>query len=209
MGVSFHFRRARVGLLALGGVLVVMALGPATASATHFTGSTKTCAEQNFVTKTFECVLTLTVVRTEQGQEKIVIDIDSPVGAEFSTAPTRTGGTCPPTTVSLADSTTVELSPAPTGSGTCTIVLQETLTSDDFGEVCQLPDFLPVGINFPEFRVCAQLLPPPLPSAKEQCKKGGFRNFGGAFRNQGDCVSFVATQGKNEPGKNVSRPEGP
>jgi hypothetical protein len=38
----------------------------------------------------------------------------------------------------------------------------------------------------------------PLPTAKEQCKNGGWRSFG-AFENQGDCVSFVATGGRNPP----------
>jgi hypothetical protein len=41
---------------------------------------------------------------------------------------------------------------------------------------------------------------PLLPTTKEQCKDGGYERFG--FENQGDCVSFVATGGKNEPGKN-------
>jgi hypothetical protein len=41
--------------------------------------------------------------------------------------------------------------------------------------------------------------PPPLPTSKEQCKNGGWRNFPG-FKNQGDCVSFVATGGQNPPG---------
>lgn len=41
-----------------------------------------------------------------------------------------------------------------------------------------------------------------LPTTAEQCKDGGFMNFGGRFKNQGDCVSFVKTNGKNEPGKN-------
>jgi hypothetical protein len=35
---------------------------------------------------------------------------------------------------------------------------------------------------------------PPLPTSKDQCKRDGWRAFG-AFRNQGDCVSFVATHG--------------
>jgi hypothetical protein len=39
---------------------------------------------------------------------------------------------------------------------------------------------------------------PPLPTSKEQCKNGGWRDFG-VFKNQGDCVSFVATKGKNPP----------
>jgi hypothetical protein len=39
---------------------------------------------------------------------------------------------------------------------------------------------------------------PSLPTSKDQCKNGGWRNFPG-FKNQGDCVSFVATGGKNQP----------
>ena len=40
----------------------------------------------------------------------------------------------------------------------------------------------------------------PLPTSKDECKNGGWRTFG-VFKNQGDCVSFVATGGKNPPGK--------
>jgi hypothetical protein len=40
---------------------------------------------------------------------------------------------------------------------------------------------------------------PPLPTSKDQCTNGGWRNFPG-FKNQGDCVSFVATGRKNPPG---------
>ena len=39
---------------------------------------------------------------------------------------------------------------------------------------------------------------PALPTSKDQCKNGGWREFG-LFKNQGDCVSFVATGGKNPP----------
>jgi hypothetical protein len=35
-------------------------------------------------------------------------------------------------------------------------------------------------------------------TSKDQCKKGGWMTFG-VFKNQGDCVSFVATGGKNPP----------
>jgi hypothetical protein len=37
------------------------------------------------------------------------------------------------------------------------------------------------------------------PTTKAQCKHGGWRNFGSTFKNQGDCVSFVATGGQNPP----------
>ncbi len=40
-----------------------------------------------------------------------------------------------------------------------------------------------------------------VPSDKEKCKKGGWRDFTsspGPFRNQGDCVSYFATGGQNK-----------
>jgi hypothetical protein len=38
----------------------------------------------------------------------------------------------------------------------------------------------------------------PFPTAKDQCKSGGWRSFPG-FKSQGDCVSFVASGGKRPP----------
>src|SRR6476646_3433729 len=32
------------------------------------------------------------------------------------------------------------------------------------------------------------------PTTKDDCKNGGWKNFSPAFKNQGDCVSFVATK---------------
>ncbi len=37
------------------------------------------------------------------------------------------------------------------------------------------------------------------PTTISQCQQGGWRNFP-QFKNQGDCVSFVATGGKNPAG---------
>jgi hypothetical protein len=37
---------------------------------------------------------------------------------------------------------------------------------------------------------------PSRPTSADQCKNGGWRNYG-VFKNHGDCVSFVATKGKN------------
>ena len=39
---------------------------------------------------------------------------------------------------------------------------------------------------------------PRRPTSKDQCKNGGWHTFP-VFKNQGDCVSFVATGGKNPP----------
>jgi hypothetical protein len=39
---------------------------------------------------------------------------------------------------------------------------------------------------------------PRLPTSADQCKKDGWKSYG-AFKNQGDCVSYVATKGKNKP----------
>ncbi len=39
---------------------------------------------------------------------------------------------------------------------------------------------------------------PTLPTTKADCKKGGWESYG-VFKNQGDCVSFIATKGKNPP----------
>ena len=38
----------------------------------------------------------------------------------------------------------------------------------------------------------------PLPTSADQCKNGGWKTFG-VFKNQGDCVSFIASKGKNPP----------
>ena len=38
-----------------------------------------------------------------------------------------------------------------------------------------------------------------LPTTKDDCKQDGWKNYG-VFKNQGDCVSYLATNGANEPG---------
>jgi hypothetical protein len=43
-------------------------------------------------------------------------------------------------------------------------------------------------------------LTPLLPTSKDDCKSGGWASFG-VFKNQGDCVSFVASGGKNPPAR--------
>ena len=48
--------------------------------------------------------------------------------------------------------------------------------------------------------------PPSTPTSKEQCKKDGWKDFkdengNPLFKNQGDCVSFVATKGRTNPAR--------
>jgi hypothetical protein len=65
-----------------------------------------------------------------------------------------------------------------------------TVTTDVGVDVGVMAEFFRSDLDSPE------------PAGKEFCKKGGWEAFGYDFRNQGDCVSFFATGGKNEPGKN-------
>jgi hypothetical protein len=38
------------------------------------------------------------------------------------------------------------------------------------------------------------IIAPALPTSKEQCKKGGWKDFGTTFENQRQCVKFVETE---------------
>ena len=40
----------------------------------------------------------------------------------------------------------------------------------------------------------------PLPSSKKECDNGGWSAYA-VFKNQGDCVSFVTTGGRNGPAR--------
>lgn len=44
--------------------------------------------------------------------------------------------------------------------------------------------------------VIVRASPIPGPSSKDACKRGGWRNFGPSFRNQGDCVSWLNKGGR-------------
>jgi len=57
------------------------------------------------------------------------------------------------------------------------------------------PDWL-YGFSGPRAGGVQQLVVTCAPVSKDECKGGGWRDFG-VFRNQGDCVSYVATGGRN------------
>ena len=146
--------RSRAGSLvvALAGVFALMALAPAIASATHFTGSTKGCNPQN------ECVLTIQIeILVEEG-ETITVDILSgSTGATFDGTPSRSGGSCPATGVTLVDPTTVHLDPS-ADLNSCTIELSESLVAAASGEVCQAIDS---DFNAAPEEACAQVVKSP------------------------------------------------
>jgi len=50
------------------------------------------------------------------------------------------------------------------------------------------PTLGPSGLDFGDYVVVDD---PPLPTAKGQCRDGGWRTFGTTFKNQGQCIAFV------------------
>lgn len=60
-------------------------------------------------------------------------------------------------------------------------------------------------VSLPGSALAAVTPPPPSsePTTVEECKKGGWQNYGGLFKNQGDCVSYVVTGGRNQPSGNL------
>jgi hypothetical protein len=57
---------------------------------------------------------------------------------------------------------------------------------------CATPQINYVTFNFRGDAIVVDAEPPPpLPTSKEQCRKGGYAAFG--FANQGQCIAFVNT----------------
>ena len=91
----------------------------------------------------------------------------------------------------------------PSGPAAIVIRVEDNGSSGDrvaWSFVSTLPTMCPPSITVPENEqpsgdvtvVDAQ----PFPATRDQCKNGGWRSYN-IFKNQGDCVSFVATGGKN------------
>jgi hypothetical protein len=66
-------------------------------------------------------------------------------------------------------------------SGVTSVTISRTIPADFW-------DFFVDNVSFTAF-----------PTSKDECKNGGWQSFG-VFKNQGDCVSYVATGGRNQPG---------
>jgi PA-IL-like protein len=84
------------------------------------------------------------------------------------------------------------------GSGPWTLAGSGPTTISGSGELYLTTNDYPgeFGDNSGSFTVN---IAPALPTSKDQCKNGGWEQYG-VFKNQGDCVSFVATNGQNGPG---------
>ncbi len=93
------------------------------------------------------------------------------------------GGPCTLSGSGFSASCSVSYTASAAGFGT------HTLTANYGGETSH-------GISA---GITSLIVQPTAPTSKSQCKKRGWRNYP-QFKNQGDCVSFVATHGKNQPG---------
>ena len=77
---------------------------------------------------------------------------------------------------------------------------------DTFGELVTLPDApssCPADLDVPRSVATSGDLvvhdaQPPLPTSKDRCQGGGWRNFGTTFKNQGACVAFVEQESRQE-----------
>ena len=76
--------------------------------------------------------------------------------------------------------------------GITSVTISPTVSTDFWNFFIDNVSFTPVAPPPPP--------PPALPSTAAECKDGGWDAFG-VFKNQGDCVSYVATGGKNPPSR--------
>jgi hypothetical protein len=81
-----------------------------------------------------------------------------------------------------------------TGSGGGAIGSDQNTADPNTGDTVRLP----VSDSLTDVNESANLVV--LPTSKAQCKHGGWKDFSGIFKNQGDCVAFVASGDKNPPG---------
>jgi hypothetical protein len=121
------------------------------------------------------------------------LTVPNPFGVPFSYEPnvhvnggvgsSRTCCAGPATSISLSDAT---LDGGTAGSGQITYSVDQTVDSWS----TELGSFLEVSFS-------GLLLLPP--TSISQCQDGGWQQYD-MFKNQGDCVSYVASRGRNAPG---------
>jgi hypothetical protein len=175
-------------------VMAVVLVAPA--SAQHFEdGSTKVCGA--LIGGQVNCTLSIKIQDdidggVFEGDDIIVTLGPGTTGATYASATFDVG--CGGAAVTVDDATHLSVNPTISPVDDCTIVVEEVLNATAAGEVCQTLDNL---ANDPPVTICADILPGPT-DAEADCKKGAWEDWG-VFKNQGDCVSYIATKGRNGP----------
>lgn len=176
---------------AIAGLFVVLP-----ASAQHFEeGSNKVCGP--LIAGQVECSLRITIEDDVgsgvfEGDDVIVTLGAGTTGATYDTAAFVSG--CGGAAVSVDSATQLSVDPVVSPVDDCAIVIDEVLTATSAGEVCQTIDNI---ANSPAITVCADILAGP-EDPDTDCKKGAWEDWG-VFKNQGDCVSYIVTNGRNAP----------
>ena len=186
----------RFSSLVLVAVVAGLALLVAPAAAQHFEeGSSKVCGP--LIAGEVTCTLTITIeddigAGVVEGDDIIVTLGPGTTGATYASADFVSG--CGGAAVSLEDATHLSVDPTISPVDDCVIVVEEVLNATATGQVCQTIDNL---ANDPPVTVCANILTGP-EDPEADCKKGAWEDWG-VFKNQGDCVSYVVTNGRNAP----------
>ena len=127
------------------------------------------------------------------------IEITPSAPSILPTTTSVTFGTGPFVYTGSAFTATASVSPA--AAGTATIAYSGDCTNA--GNTCQATATYAGNGNFlPSSANTNILITLPVATSDGQCKKGGWQfvtdDLGNLFKNQGDCVSYVATKGKNK-----------
>lgn len=114
-----------------------------------------------------------------------------------TTTPTAT----PTPTPTVTPTTTRTATPTGTATPTRTTTPTPTRTATPTATDTPTPTRTSTPTATPTWTHTPTVTPTPFPTSADECKDGGWQTFG-YFKNQGDCVSFVATKGRNGPAGN-------
>ena len=191
----------RMTYVAVAAGIAALTVFAAPAAADHFDpNSAKVCGA--LIGGQVQCTLTINIqdeIGVPAGENISVTLGAGTTGATYDSASLGAGtcvlgGGAGTPGVSVSTPTTLLVTPDAAGTlNNCTIIVNEVLDATSAGQVCQTLDS---ASNAPPFTVCDDIESGPVTT--DDCKKGGWMDFG-VFKNQGDCVSYVATGGKNPP----------
>jgi hypothetical protein len=172
------------------------ALSPLNIGVATFTGGTVLTAATNLPADQTSVYGTLSTCSSTGYSNTLTITFARPV-SDFSVL------------VVNGNTVTVSYTVADDAGGSVTKSLVANLPAPGGADTFSLPDdgitSVTIGLTTPAgfydfFIDDVQFTAFPITTA--ECKNGGWEAYG-VFKNQGDCVSYVATHGKNEPGQNV------